>query len=346
MERVLLSSLGVPESPSKRLARAPPPMPLHELRDRLQYLVDNAIEKSSKLGYATAMRSYTHFCNTHSLPIDPTPSTLALFIAYTSTQHGSGAKYLTGVRHFLRHYFPDFDTNRQHPVVQAAIRGSKKVRADPVRRKQPLRIHHLASFLKTARDSKAYDDLLFITIVACGFYGCHRSGELVASNDKRLRDPRKTIKRASLTFRNARAQYHLPYHKADPFFKGSDVIFIKQDIANPVELLKEYVARRDGTHGSHPDLFICEDGSVPTRAWFDSKLFALVDRLNYGGHSLRSGGATFYASLGLPEDIIMALGRWSSQAWRIYVRENPAVRAEVLLATTAGQNIAAQQGRD
>ncbi|KAF6745770.1 hypothetical protein DFP72DRAFT_823747, partial [Ephemerocybe angulata] len=73
------------------------------------------------------------------------------------------------------------------------------------------------------------------------------------------------------------------------------------------------------------------------RSWFDVRFFALLNH-DYGGHSLRSGGATFLASLGLPEDVIMAMGRWSSQAWRIYVRENPAVRAEIILALMAAQN--------
>ncbi|KAF5341675.1 hypothetical protein D9611_001996 [Ephemerocybe angulata] len=219
-----------------------------------------------------------------------------------------------------------------------AIRGSKKVRADPVTRKLPLRTSHLATFLATARSTGSYDDLLFVTIVSCCFYGCHRSGELVQSNDKELRDPRKMIRRSSLFFADGRAQYRLPYHKADPFYRGSDVVFIKQDIADPVSLLREYSARRDARHDALPYLFLRVDGSQPTRTWFDGKFFAVVDRRQYGGHSLRAGGATFYAGLGLAEDIIMGLGRWSSQAWRIYVRENPAVRAELILASLATQH--------
>ncbi|KAF6755249.1 hypothetical protein DFP72DRAFT_764771, partial [Ephemerocybe angulata] len=85
--------------------------------------IANAIEKSTKLGYTTGVRSYLRFCHDHGLPIDPTPSTLALYISYTSLHHGSGPKYLTGVRHFLKESFPDFDVNRSHPAVQAAIRG-------------------------------------------------------------------------------------------------------------------------------------------------------------------------------------------------------------------------------
>ena len=49
------------------------------------------------------------------------------------------------------------------------------------------------------------------------------------------------------------------------------------------------------------------------------------------GHSPQAGGGTFYASLGLSEDIIQALGRWSSEAWKIYIHNNPTIHAELQL---------------
>jgi len=96
-------------------------------------------------------------------------------------------------------------------------------------------------------------------------------------------------------------------------------------------LLKSYVTRRDKFHGARTALFIRNDGSFPNRNWFDQKFFTLLDR-QFGGHSLRAGGATFYAGLGLSEDVIQALGRWSSKAWKIYIRDNPTIRAELQLA--------------
>ena len=144
-------------------------------------------------------------------------------------------------------------------------------------------------------------------------------------------DWRKIIKRSSLHFSQGYAGYRLPYHKTDPFFRGTDILFSVQE---SVDLLHEYVRKRDKLHGARRALFLREDGSHPTRAWFDSKFFSLVDR-SFGGHSLRAGGATFYASLGLSESIIMALGRWSSEAWKIYIRDNPCVRAALQLAQAA-----------
>jgi hypothetical protein len=57
----------------------------------------------------------------------------------------------------------------------------------------------------------------------------------------------------------------------------------------------------------------------------------------FGLHSPRAGGATFFASFGISEMILQALGRWSSEAWRIYIRDNPTIRVEQQLATLRSQ---------
>ena len=325
MEGVFLSCLG---EPTPRVAR--PPSKLEHLDARVLHLQSHALEKSTVGGYSTGARDYLRFCRLHHLPLDPTPQTLSRYIAYTSLSIASGPKYLTGVRHFLHDLYPSFDDSRASPLVQATIRGSKKVRADPVHRKQPIRIDHLQAFVDSAQRSRSYDDLLFATLMSCCFYACHRSGELILKGKKNV-DWRKIIKRASLHFSRGYAGYRLPYHKTDPFFRGTDILFSSQDVADPVALLQEYVRARDSIHGARRALFLREDGSHPTRAWFDSKLFSFVDR-SFGGHSPRAGGATFYAALGLSESIIMALGRWSSVAWKIYIRDNPCVRAALQLA--------------
>ena len=168
-------------------------------------------------------------------------------------------------------------------------------------------------------------------MMSCCFYACHRSGELVLKGKKAV-DWRKIIKRSSLHFSPGYAGYRLPYHKTDPFYRGTDILFSSQRSADPVSLLQDFVTARDKLHGARNALFLCKDGSHPTRAWFDAKLFSFVDR-SFGGHSARAGGATFYASLGLSESVIMALGHWSSEAWKTYIRENPSVRAALQLAT-------------
>lgn len=159
------------------------------------------LKKSTFKHYRTGARDYILFCVCQNLSLEPTPSTIARYIAYTSQHIVSASKYLTGARHFLQHIYPEFDKNRQLPMVKATLRGSMKLRADPVRRKLPLRLHHIQFFVDCALHTDGgYDDLLFTTILACGFYGCHRMGELVISTNADLFDWRKLVKRASLRF--------------------------------------------------------------------------------------------------------------------------------------------------
>lgn len=325
MERLLLDRLGGPSAP--RSAR--PVLSSSELEERTRFLQDHAIEGSTRKNYTTGARDYVSFCINHKLPIDPTPETLSKYIAYTSKFIASGPKYLTGAKHFLNDIFPDFEKNRTTTLVQTTIAGSRKIRADPVRRKLPLRIAHLRAFYELYLHDKSFDKLLFITILACMFFGCHRAGELIPRRSTSMLDLRKIIKRASLISHHAK--YALPYHKGDRFYRGSEVLLSHQDIVDPVRLLRKYCGKRDKIHGAHPYLFLREDGSLPSRSWFESIFFKLLNR-DYGGHSVRAGSATFYASLGVSETIIMAIGRWSSEAWKIYIRDHPTVRAEIQLA--------------
>ena len=114
----------------------------------------------------------------------------------------------------------------------------------------------------------------------------------------------------------------MPYHKADLFFHHSDIVFSQHNIADPVQLLKSYTSMCDACHGPRLPLFLCEDGSLPNWSWFDKKFFKFLSH-DFGGHSAHASGATYYASLGLSDSIIQALGQWSSTAWKIYIHDNP-----------------------
>ncbi|KAG7443374.1 uncharacterized protein BT62DRAFT_903308 [Guyanagaster necrorhizus] len=64
-------------------------------------------------GYATGICDYI----IHTLPLDPMHQTLSCYITNTSQFIVSGLKYLTGVCHFLKDLYPDFNTNQRHLIV-------------------------------------------------------------------------------------------------------------------------------------------------------------------------------------------------------------------------------------
>jgi hypothetical protein len=55
------------------------------------------------------------------------------------------------------------------------------------------------------------------------------------------------------------------------------------------------------------------------------------------GQSLRSGGATSLAEAGADLATIQAAGRWSSKAFRIYIRKNPFLLHAIIVGRPAHQ---------
>ncbi|KAF5343176.1 hypothetical protein D9758_017049 [Tetrapyrgos nigripes] len=324
LERVLLKCLGGRSKP-----RVPQPIQSHKsIDERVEFLATNAIEATTLGAYGTGARDYVTFCIDHSISLEPTPQTLAHYITYTSQFVTSGPEYLTVAHHFLCDIYPDFVKNCSDPLVQATISGSKKIRADPVKQKLPLCLAHLQAFYDWYLKDPTYDNLLFITILSCISYGCHHAGELVVSNSKSSKSRlgyQKLVKRSSLSFCHHHVQYHLPYHKGDHFYWGSDILLSPKHVADPVSLLHSFVQQHDSLHGAKAPLFLRSDGSLPSRQWFKS-IFSLLNQ-KYGGHSVRAGCATYYASLGLSETVIQVLGCWLSEAWKIYIWNHPTIHA-------------------
>lgn len=123
MKRVFLETLGE----RRKTDPSRPPMNLKKLDDLVLYLQVHAIEKSTRKNYATGAKDYAHFCRNHNLSLNPTLETLSRYIAYTSQFIASGSKYLTGARHFLKEFYPSFTEARASAMVQATIRGAKKM---------------------------------------------------------------------------------------------------------------------------------------------------------------------------------------------------------------------------
>ena len=72
-------------------------------------------------------------------------------------------------------------------------------------------------------------------------------------------------------------------------------------------------------------LFHFKDGTPLTQQQFVAELRKALcmieeDPQKFGGHSIRSGGATATAQQGIGDATIKLLGRWHSSAYQVYVR--------------------------
>lgn len=320
-------------------SRQPPraPWTIQRLIHARAIALGNAIDRSTAVAYTSHLQSYLTFCKLHNFPVAPTADTLSFYVVYMShhIKPSSVQTYLSGICHQLQNDFPDVHAARRHRLVTRTLAGCKRLYGSPVRRKHPLTLQHI-HLLLARYPPTSHDNRLFRCQLVAGFLGLHRLGELCDPDRAELRSSRKRVTRASVSVSSDGVRYTLPAHKADRFFGGSDVVIPSRlaelgDVA-PVTLFTDYLSSRDAAFPFHSPLWLTSSGAVPTRSWFLARLRTVIPDAAISGHSLRAGGATFFASCGWPDDRIQALGRWSSEAFRIYIREHPVLLQALLFA--------------
>ena len=94
--------------------------------------------------------------------------------------------------------------------------------------------------------------------------------------------------------------------------------------------MKCYLGSRDWLFPLHPQLWLWANGSSPTRSWFLQHLHQYLPA-EIAGQSIRAGGATALAEAGAPTDLIRGTGRWSSNAFKRYIRKNVIVLHALIL---------------
>ena len=95
-----------------------------------------------------------------------------------------------------------------------------------------------------------------------------------------------------------------------------------------------YLTARDNKFPFSSPLWLTSTGVVPTRSFFIKRLqhFFTSDT---AGQLLRVGGATSLTKNGVPPSIIQAIGRWASDAFKIYIRKKPVLIQALLFRQTA-----------
>lgn len=270
------------------------------------------------------------FCKIHEFAIEPTADSFSFFIVFMAhhIKPDSVASYLSGICSQLEPYFPNVRQTAGQPIVCKTMAGMRRLRGTEVRRRQPVSIDDIRQIASALRASTTHDDRLFLAMVMTAFFALMRSGELAWSDKVALQNERKISPRHSVRITDTAYEFLLTGHKGDRFFKGSRIVVQKLDAVE--DLWAPFVAHldsRDALYRYRPELWLRSDGTIPKYSWFTTRLtnyFTDSDR-NIGGQSLRAGGATRLAELGTPTDIIQSAGRWSSEAFRIYIHKNPVV---------------------
>jgi hypothetical protein len=172
-------------------------------------------------------------------------------------------------------------------------------------------------------NSNDHNDKLFVAQIFTGFHALMRLGELCWPDNWALQSFEKISKCHTVKWPPGAYQFFLPGHKADKFFKGNQIIVQHSDTpTDPYKPFLTYLKLRDSLFPFNLELWLTDDGTVPTCSFFITCLHALFNT-SIVGQSMHVGGPTSLAEAGVSPHIIQAIGQWKSDTWQIYVCKNP-----------------------
>lgn len=246
-------------------------------------------------------------------------TTVSLYIAHLF-QRGYAASTISTAVSIIGY----FHKIKQHSdptsafVVKKMLVGVSKSRpACDVRLPVTLDILHKLVVTSSQVTSSYFHKVLITAMYLLAFHGFLRISELAVSSANNhvlclsnvvLHDTSIVVKFSSFK-----------HHKGHPH---SIVISGTSDPLCPVVALTRYVQLR----GSQPGpLFLFPDNSPVSQSYFRSTLksslhLAGYPSATYKSHSFRIGAATVAASRGYSDGQIQRMGRWSSQAFKKYIR--------------------------
>ena len=164
-----------------------------------------------------------------------------------------------------------------------------------------------------------HDKSMLWAAMLIAFHGFLRVSEYTSSHVRHF-DPANTLCIEDIHINSATVTLHIKASKTDPFRQGTSIqIFRNNSPLCAVRALIAYLQARSITPGP---LFTWSDGRYLTRSGLNKILTRIKPQYisSMSSHSFRIGAATTAAAAGYPRWLIQALGRWSSNCYRDYIR--------------------------
>lgn len=274
--------------------------------------------------YNTGLRSFENFRKLYYLSeVWPIPSEHIILFMTFCFEKGFSPKTITTYIASLNYYHKlhrYYDINRVF-IVSKLLEGCRRNRV--VRDKRaPVTKSILTAICQVLPQVcyDTYETCIFKAIFSVAYFGLFRISELVASSANMLGHP---IEHTDVSIRDDKyAVIRLRHFKTNQ--RGNAVLLkIPRETGPicPVVQLSNFLTVRPTVSG----LFFCHANQSPvTRSQVSAVLNKCIIKLGFTGmyrsHSFRIGRATDLAAGGCNAQTVMKLGRWSSDSYRLYIR--------------------------
>ena len=288
-------------------------------------LVANGIQSATASSYSSSQRQFLAFCQV--LRLDPLPATERTILCYIAWLHKKGLghstinSHLSAIRNLHILNGQEF-TDIRSAKVKLALRSIVLV-SDPPRQKSAIDFKLLNDIWPLIIRSS--DAELWSAVISLGFFAGLRGSEY-AVNPAQGSGP--TMK--SVTFSPDMRALKYKVSKSKTKIHGFEIVLgCSAHRICALCCMKSYLKAR-GTYSVIKEnswLFETSSGKPVTKASIDTFLKDIMrdhgyQAKNYSTHSLRAGAASTAAQLGCTDYQVKAIGGWSSEAYKLYIRNN------------------------
>ena len=291
-----------------------------------QRYVQQSVAPNTRNQYLAKIKNYVQVCQ--NLQLNPSPITQDKLIIYAThlaqhISHQSIKCHLSAIKYHAQVHGQDTDFTTFSRLFRL-LTGIKRAQAQKFTK--PKRIPVTPSLLYSLRSNLfkstiPYDDKLMLwAAMLTAFFGFLRISEYTSTH-ARSHDPTTTLCCSDITILSPFAiDIRIKASKTDPFRVGTTIRLIRNN--SPLcPIMALFNHKRALYHKSGP-LFVFHDGRFLTRRNFAAALNKIKppNTKNLSSHSFRIGAATTAAAAGLPRWLIQALGRWTSDCYKTYLR--------------------------
>ncbi len=288
----------------------------------LEELQAASLAASTRKQYQRSWEKFQKFATLVGVPVTlPLSIPITMwFIAYLHGSGMSGSSVVTTMSAISYFHKMGFHTDpTKNFFISKLLVGAKNLHAAHDVR-LPITAAILESLLRASFQviPSQFCRMAVCAVMVLAFKGFFRIGELLprlqnaGSSVVQFADVLLIQDRATVTVRKFK-------HSSS---KGPQVVHVCLAPANFAAVLHQYFKARGNSSGP---FFISSNGSLLLRAQFDKYLKSLLMFCGFStsafkGHSFRIGAATAAAARGESDAQIRAAGRWSSDAFRKYIR--------------------------
>ena len=259
---------------------------------------------------------------------------LCSYVAYLAEQnlkHRTIKAYLSGIRYLqIQKSLGNPFASGSMARLEYVLAGIKRVESRgmvPSRVRLPITLDIMRHLKQAWTGTSTHPDGWMLWAAACvGFFGFLRAGKFTVPS-REAYDPQVHLNLSDLAVDSHTeptvARIRIKQSKTDPFRQGVDVYLGSTEASIcPVKAIVDYISIRKPDPGP---FFILSAGTPLTRNYLVTNLQAALcqaglDNSQYNGHSFRIGAETTAAQNGLEDSLIQTLGRWRSDAYKLYIK--------------------------